>query len=103
MTDRLWLLVAAMAAMTFVVKGVGPAVFGGRQAPPWFNRVVLLLGPAVLTALVVTQAFANGEELAVGADTVGVAAAGVVFWRRGSVLVGVTVAMAVTAGLRALA
>lgn len=102
MSSRLWLLVAAMAAMTFVVKGVGPAILGGRQAPPWFNRVVVLLGPAVLTALVVTQAFANGEELAVGADTVGVGAAGIVFWRRGSVLVGVAVAMAVTASLRAM-
>lgn len=102
MSERLWVLVAAMAVMTFVVKGAGPAIFGGRQAPPWFNRVVLLLGPAVLTALVVTQTFADGEELAVGADTVGVAAAAVVFWRRGSVLVGVAVAMAVTAGLRAL-
>ncbi len=101
MSTRLWMLVAAMTAMTFFVKGIGPAAFGGRRMPFWFDRVVLLLAPAVLTALVVTQAFANGEELAVGADTVGVAAAGVVFWRRGSVLVGVAVAMAVTAALRA--
>ncbi|MGQ0465056.1 MAG: AzlD domain-containing protein [Sporichthyaceae bacterium] len=102
MSGRLWLLVAGLAATTFVMRGIGPAVFGGRRLPDWFGTVVVLLAPAVLTALVVTQAFADGERLAVGADTVGVAAAAVVFWRRGSVLVGVLVAMAVTAGLRAM-
>lgn len=102
MSGRLWMLVAATAAMTFAIKGLGPLVFGGRALPPWFGRVVLLLAPAVLSALVVTQAFANGERIAVGADTVGVAAAAVVFWRKGSVFVGVAVAMIVTAGVRAL-
>jgi len=101
-SSRLWLVVAGLAATTLVMRGIGPAAFGGRRLPPWFGNVVVLLAPAVLTALVVTQAFADGERLAVGADTAGVAAAGVVFWRRGSVLVGVVVAMAVTGGVRAL-
>lgn len=102
MSGRLWLLAAGLAATTFVMRGLGPAAFGGRTLPPWFGNVVVLLAPAVLTALVVTQAFADGEQLTVGADTAGVGAAAVVFWRRGSVLVGVVVAMAVTAGIRAL-
>lgn len=102
MSGRLWLLVASTAAMTFAIKGLGPLVFGGRALAPWFGRVVLLLAPAVLSALVVTQALADGDRIAVGADTVGVAAAAVVFLRKGSVLTGVAAAMVVTAGLRAL-
>ncbi len=102
MSGRLWLLVALMAVIGFSIKGIGPVAFGGRTLPAWFNRVVLLLAPAVLCALVVTQTFADGEEIGVGADTVGVAAAALLLWRKASVLVAVGVAMAVTAGLRAL-
>lgn len=102
MTGRLWLLVALMTVIAFAIKGIGPIAFGGRRLPDWFGRVVLLLAPAVLCALVVTQAFADGDEIKVGADTVGVAAAAALLWRKTSVLVAVGVAMAVTAGLRAV-
>lgn len=102
MSERLWVLVAAMAVITFAIKGIGPVAFGGRRLPEWFGRVVLLLAPAVLCALVVTQAFADGRDIEVGAETVGLAAAGMLLWRRASVLVAVGVAMAVTAGLRAV-
>jgi hypothetical protein len=51
---------------------------------------------------VVTQALADGERLAVGADTVGVAAGGLVAWRTGSVIGCVVVAAVVTALLRAV-
>lgn len=103
MSSRLWVVVALMSVMAFAIKGIGPIAFGGRQLPSWFGRVVLLLAPAVLCALVVTQAFADGEELTIGADTAGVAAAAVLLWRKSSVLVAVGAAMAVTAALRAVA
>ena len=64
--------------------------------------MIVLMAPALLAAFVVTQALADGERLHVGADTAGVAAAGIVVWRGGSVLPAVVVAVAVTAGLRAL-
>jgi hypothetical protein len=51
---------------------------------------------------VVTAALADGRNLGVGADTAGVATAGVLLWRGASVVVGVVVAVAVTAVLRAL-
>jgi hypothetical protein len=63
---------------------------------------LMLLAPALFAALVVTQALADGQRLAVGADTVGVAAGGLVAWRTGSVIGCVVVAAAVTALLRAL-
>ena len=56
---------------------------------------------ALFAALVVTQALADGREWAVGADTAGVAAAGVAAWRGASVIVVVAIAASLTAGLRA--
>jgi branched-subunit amino acid transport protein len=102
MSAELWALIAGCAAVTFAIKAVGPVTLGGRDLPPRLSGVVGLLAPALLAALVVTQALADGERPHVGADTVGVAAAGVVVWRGGSVLPAVAMAVAVTAGLRAL-
>ena len=59
---------------------------GGRELPTWFTSVVILLSPALLAALVATQAFAEGDHLALDADTVGVAAGGLVIWRTGSII-----------------
>ena len=63
----------------------------------------MLLAPALLAALVISSAAADGKHLHIGADTAGVAAAGLALWRGASVIVGVVVAAGVTAGLRAIA
>jgi branched-subunit amino acid transport protein len=97
-----WLLILGLTATTFLIKAAGPVALGGRELPRWFSSIVTSMAPALLAALVVTSALANGEKLAVGADTAGVAVAGVIFLRGGSVLLGVVAAAAVTAGLRAL-
>ncbi len=102
MSAGLWILVGACAAVTFAIKAAGPVALGGRALPPRALEVIGLMAPAVLAALVVTQALADAGRLHVGADTAGVAVAGVVVWRRGSVLVAVGLAVLVTAGLRAL-
>ena len=54
-----------------------------------------------MSALVVTNALADGDRIAVGADTAGVLVAGVLLWRRASLVLAVVAAAAVTAGLRA--
>jgi len=97
-----WTTIALVAAVTFAIKGVGPAVLGDRDLPASFTRVVLLLAPALLAALVVTSAAADGPRLQLGADTVGVAAAGVLLLRGVTVLPAVLVAAVVTAVLRLL-
>ncbi len=101
-SSLVWQVVAGCAIVTAAIKGVGPLALGGRPLPERFVGIVTLLAPALLAALVVTQALANGKDLAAGADTVGVAAAGVALWRQASVVVVVGVAVVVTAGLRAL-
>jgi branched chain amino acid efflux pump len=101
-SSELWVLIAGCALVTFAIKAAGPVAFGGRELPPWFASVIALMAPALLAALIVTQALADGDRLHVGADTAGVTAAGVVIWRGGSVVPAVVVAVVVTAGLRAL-
>jgi branched-subunit amino acid transport protein len=102
MTGTAWLTIAGCAAVTVLIKGVGPVAFGGRALPPRFAGLVVLLAPALLSALIVVSALADGQDLAVGEDTVGVGVAGVALWRGAGVLLGVGVAAGVTAGLRLL-
>jgi branched-subunit amino acid transport protein len=102
MRSQLWGLIAGCALVTALIKAAGPLVFGGRQLPDRLGGVIALLTPALLAALIVTQAVADGQRIAIGADTAGVGLAGLVLWRGGSVLGGVAVAVLATAGLRAL-
>jgi branched-subunit amino acid transport protein len=97
------LLIAGCAVATALIKAVGPVALGGRELPERFTGVIALMAPALLAALVVTAALANEDRLAVGPDTAGVAAGGLVAWRTGSIIGCVIVAAAVTALLRAAA
>ena len=96
-----WTAVVLCALVTFACKGVGPAVTGDGSLPAPALRVVTLLAAGLLSALVVTNALADGPRLHVGADTVGVAVAGLLIWRRAHLLLVVLAAAAVTAALRA--
>jgi len=95
-------LIAGMAIATFAIKAAGPIALGGRALPARLTGVVALLAPALLAALIVTNALAEGQKLAIGTDTAGVVAGGLVVWRTGSVIACVLVAAAVTAVLRAI-
>jgi branched-subunit amino acid transport protein len=101
-TAVIWWTIVGVAVTTAAIKTFGPVVLGGRPLPARFAGVIVLTPPAVLAALVATSVFADGDQLAVGASTVGVGVAAVVSWRKGSPMVAVLVAAAVTAVLRAL-
>jgi branched-subunit amino acid transport protein len=98
----IWWVVIGSAVATAAIKAVGPIALGGRDLPARFNAVIALMAAALLSALVVTSALANDDRWSVGADTAGVAVAGLLLWRGANVIVGVLVAAAVTAALRAL-
>ncbi|MDX6679119.1 MAG: hypothetical protein QOE31_3171 [Solirubrobacteraceae bacterium] len=102
MSTELWLVVAGCAVVTALIKGFGPVVLGGRELPAWSAGVIGLMAPALLAALVAISALSSGRHYSAGAQTAGVAIAGIVLARGGSVLAGVGVAVGVTAGLRAL-
>lgn len=99
---QVWWLILGLAALTMLVKAAGPVLLGGRELPAWSARVIVLMAPALLSALVVTSVLASGRSWSVGANTAGVAVAAVMLWRRCSLILCVVVAVAVTAGLRAL-
>jgi branched-subunit amino acid transport protein len=99
---RIWSVIIGLAMTTVILKTTGPVVFGGRVPRPAFLRVVAMMAPALLAALVVTSTCVDGRRLSVGADTVGVVVAGVLLWRGHSLVLAVVVAVVVTAGLRAV-
>ena len=96
------LLIGGCAVVTALLKAIGPIALGGRELPLWVTSVIVLLAPALLAALVFTQAVADGKDLAVGAETAGVVAGGLVAWRTGSIVACVIIAAVLTAALRAL-
>jgi hypothetical protein len=66
--------------------------------------VIELLAPALLAALILVETAGGPDGLDVDARIAGVAAAaGVLAWRRGAMLLTIAIAAAVTAGVRALA
>ena len=84
------------------IKAAGPVLLGGREVPVRFTSIALLLAPALLAALVVTQTLADGQDLAVGDRTAGFVSGALVVWRTGSIIACVVTAAVVTASLRAL-
>jgi branched-subunit amino acid transport protein len=100
-TGATWALIGLCALVTAIIKAFGPIAIGHRELPGWFTDVIVLMAPALLAALVVTAALADGDRLAVGADTVGVGVAGLALWRGANIILGVAIATVVTAGLRA--
>lgn len=92
-----WLVVAAVGLGTVLIKASGPVLFGGRPLPAPVARIVPLLGPALLAALVSTAAFGGERGLVVDARAMGLAAAAVALGLRAPILVVVVVAAAVAA------
>ncbi len=100
--SAVWLCVLVVGLATVAVKASGPVLAAGRELPQGAARVVDLLAPALLAALVATQAFASDEELVLDERAAGLLAAGVAIILRAPLLVVVLVAAATAAGLRAI-
>jgi branched-subunit amino acid transport protein len=97
-----WVVIAAVGAATIALKSVGPVLLGGKPLPEHLTGVVALLAPALLAALVVTQAVGGDEETVLDARLVGLGAAVVALLLRAPLLVVVVSAAAATAFVRLL-
>ena len=97
-----WLAIVVVGSATVLLKATGPVLLGGRDLPPQVNALVVLLAPAVLAALVVTQVVGGDEELVFDARLIGLGAAGIAIAVRAPLVVVVVIAAAATAGVRAL-
>jgi branched-subunit amino acid transport protein len=97
-----WTVVLVVGVFTVGFKAVGPVLLGGRALPPRLVEAFELLAPALLAALVVTQAVGGKEAIVLDSRLVGVAA-GIVAIRLRAPLIGVIVVAALaTALVRAL-
>jgi uncharacterized membrane protein len=96
-----WVLVAATAAGCYLLKVAGYFIPARVLDAPRVRRVVELLPVALLAALVVVEAVANGRHLDFdGPRLAGVAVGAVAVWRRAPFLVVIVAAGLVAALLR---
>jgi branched chain amino acid efflux pump len=103
MSTAVWITIAGLCVATALIKAFGPLVFGGRTLHPVLARVIPLLAPALLAALVVTETVGGvGRSLVIDARLGGLLAAAVAISRRWPLAVVVICAAGTTALLRAL-
>jgi hypothetical protein len=100
--NEAWWIVVLVGAATIAIKGAGPLLMGGRPLPPRIGRVIGLLAPALLAALVAISTFGGERALVLDERALGVAAAGIAVGLKAPPLVVVVVAATVTALARAL-
>lgn len=98
----IWIAIGATAVGCYLVKLVGLLVPADTLERPLAQRLTTLLPVALLAALTAQQTFSTGQSLVLDARIAGVGAAALALLLRAPFLVVVGVAVAVTAGVRAL-
>lgn len=99
---RVWLVVGLVGAGTAALKAAGPMLLERRELPKRFARLLGLMAPALLAALVAVQTFGGDERLVLDARALGVAAAVVAVLLKAPMVLAVGVAALVTALARLL-
>ncbi|MDT4916321.1 MAG: hypothetical protein QOI15_3006 [Pseudonocardiales bacterium] len=98
---NLWLLVLATAAGCYAFKLAGYLVPARVLDEPRIRRVVELLPVALLAALVVVEAIANGRDVELDVPRLaGLGVGAIAVWRRAPFMVIVVLAAATAAVLR---
>jgi branched-subunit amino acid transport protein len=95
--STVWLVVLVVGVATVVLKATGPVLLGDRTLPDPVARVVGLLAPVLLAALVVTQTVGGDNELVLDARLAGVGAGAVAIAARAPLPAVVVVAALATA------
>jgi uncharacterized membrane protein len=97
-----WVSIAIVAVANFAIKASGPVLLGGRELPEQLLRIIALLAPAILTALVVVGTLSENQDLKVDEQTIGVAVAGAAMAARMPMLAAIVLGTATAAAVRAL-
>ena len=66
-----WILIAVLVVVAVVPRVIGPILAGGRQPPEAVQRVIALLGPSLMAALVVSGVFVAQGSLVLDDRVVG--------------------------------
>lgn len=94
--------VLLVGAVSVGLKGAGPVALGGRELNTRLQRIVGLMAPTLLAALIATQIFTSGHHLTIDARAIGLSAGAVAVWLRIPTLLVVVIAAIATATARAL-
>jgi branched-subunit amino acid transport protein len=97
-----WATVILIGLATFAIKAAGPLLLGGRELPPRLQGMLDHLPPALLAALIVTQALGDERRLTLDPRLLGLAVAAVALAVRAPVLLVLVAATATTALARLL-
>jgi len=97
-----WIVVLVVGAVTVLFKAAGPVFLGRRELPRRVLDLVDVLAPAMLAALVVTQAVGGDEAIVVDERLAGVAVAAAALVLRAPLVVVMAVAAVTAALLRLL-
>lgn len=97
-----WLVVLVVGGFTIAFKAAGPVLLARRTLPPRLTDAFDLLAPALLAALVVTQAVGGKKAIVLDARFVGVGTAIVAVRLRAPLIVAIVAAALATALARAL-
>ena len=95
-----WRLVVLIGAATILLRGAAPAVLAGRRLGPRAMATIELLPPALLAALVATQAFSTKSALVLDERALGLGAAIIALLLRAPLLVVIAAAAMTTAVAR---
>jgi branched-subunit amino acid transport protein len=87
---------------TFAFRFAGPMLRTRRELSPRVQQLMAVSAVVLLSALVVTAAFLDGQEFAGYARPAGVAVGGVLAWKKAPFVIVVVAAAATAAGLRLL-
>jgi hypothetical protein len=98
---KTWLLIVALAVGTVLMKTIGPVLAGGRRPPAPLTRVIALVAPALISALIVTGTFTTGgRHLVIDARAVGLLVGAIALWFRVPAVLAMLIAAVVCALLR---
>lgn len=98
----IWITVAFVGLVSVIAKGTGPIVLGGKQIPPRMRKVIGLLAPTLLAALIATQIFTTGHSLVLDSRAIGLGVGALALLLRAPILLAVVLAAVATALARAL-
>jgi hypothetical protein len=90
-------VVLVVGLFTVAFKAAGPVLLGGRALPANLLEAFELLGPALLAALVVTQAVGGDEAIVLDERLVGVGVGAVAILLRAPLIVVIVAAAFATA------
>jgi branched-subunit amino acid transport protein len=100
-----WTTIVVLAVATAAIRAVGPVLVGARELSDPVVRVITLLAPALLAALIAVGTFTEADgELVLDARAAGLAAAAAVLaWRHKAMLSAALAAGLVASLVRAIA